>query len=128
MKIYNGDAGLRLYHYSKYKFSQGDDHVPYFLGTSEWNAGTCGGMGLTIRVKGVEVGASGSCAATFYEGADLPRATGKSDGTTSRQLLIKSAKPNTGSDRGRARVRVCIDVPLKFDPCSGQFISAADTF
>ena len=127
--IYNGSSGTRVYTSANYKFTDGDNHQPFLEGTSEWNAGTCGLEGVTVQVKGVAVGASATCAAVFYDGQNFSRVNGSTSNVTAWTALgSMSAAPNSGSDRGRAVVRLCLDIPLRYDPCTGYSYSPADTF
>ncbi len=129
VKMFNGSSGTRLYNYSYYKFTQADNHVPYLKGTSQRNSGRCGGLTGTVRFKGVSVGAGSTCANIFYGGANFARAVGSANGNAAwKALPTKSVAPNGGSDRGRGVFNLCLDVPLRADPCTGKSYSVADSF
>lgn len=127
--IYNGSNGTRIYNKGTHKFTDADNHRPYLSGTSEWNAGTCANYSPTIAYKGVEVGASTSCAKSFYDGANFSRADGVTYTTSSwKAFATRSAVPNSGSDRGRAKIRLCLDIPLRPDGCTSYSYSPSDSF
>ena len=127
--IYNGTNGTRIYTSAKHTFFDADNHQPFLDGTSEWNAGTCGLESITIQLKGVAVGASASCAAVFNDGANFGRSNGSTSNVSAWTAMpAMSAAPNSGSDRGRAVVKLCLDIPWRTDPCTGSSYSPADTF
>lgn len=127
--ISNGSNGTRIYNQGTHKFTDADNHRPYLTATSEWNAGSCRDVTPTVQYRGVSVGGSTSCAREFYDGKDFARADGVAY-TTSKWTAFpnKSAAPNAGSDRGRAKVQLCIDVPWRADKCTGASYSTADSF
>jgi hypothetical protein len=122
-------GGTRLYNTGQYKFHNGDNHRPYLVGSSEWNAGYCRNYSATVAYKGVAVASSSACQRAFYDGQDFSRVDGVGSTTAKwTTFSVRTAAPNAGSDRGRARVRVCIDIPLRSDVCSGTAYSQADSF
>lgn len=127
--ISNGSNGTRIYNRGTHKFTDADNHRPYLQATSEWNAGTCRDMSSTVQYRGVQVGGSSTCARVFYDGANFARAEGVAYTTSTwKAFPTKSARPNSGSDRGRAKVQLCIDVPWRTDKCTGHSYSTADSF
>ena len=127
--VSNGSNGTRIYNTGTHKFTDADNHRPYLKATSEWNAGTCASSSTTVVYKGVEVGASSSCAQSFYDGKDYGRADGVAYTTSTwKSFTTQSAAPNAGSDRGRSKVQLCIDIPWRVDACTGSSYSAADSF
>lgn len=127
--IKNSTDGTRIYNTGSNKFTDADNHRPYVEGVSEWNAGTCRALTTTVTYNGVGVAASKPCARTFYDGNKFDRANGVTYTTqTWTALPSRSAKPNSGSDRGRVKVKLCIDVPIHFDSCTGYSYSPADSY
>lgn len=128
-KVFNGSSGTAIYNYGYHKFTDGDDHRPYLGGSSQWNAGSCGLEGVTVGYKGVQVGASASCASVFYDGNNLPRQDGSTSTVTAWTAFpTVSAKPPSGSDRGRVEVKLCLDIPWRLDVCVGYSYSPADSY
>lgn len=127
--ISNGSNGTRIYNQGTHKFTDADNHRPYLKAQSEWNSGDCRDMSVTVQYKGVSVSASSGCAKNFYPGNSFPRADGVTYTTSSwKSFPTKSAAPNRGSDRGRAMVQLCIDVPWRTDKCTGASFSTPDSY
>jgi hypothetical protein len=128
IKIYNGSNGTRLYSYAWNKFTDADNHRAYIQGVSQFNAGTCRALTATVTYKGVSVASSASCSQQFYDYSEF-----RSDGLNyTRNVWTQMPNKNTGvhsgADRGRARVKLCIDIPWRTDSCTGQSYSASDSW
>lgn len=129
VKASTGSNGTKLTNYGWNQFVDADNHRAFLKGTSEWNAGTCRSYSIEVTIKAVAVAASLSCAQTFYDGADFSRADGLNYTKQAWTAFPnRQASPNSGSDRGRAKVHLCIDIPLKPDVCSDASYSSSDTF
>lgn len=129
VKIANGANGTKINNYGWNKFVDADNHRAYLSASSEWNAGSCASYSVEVSYKGVAVAASSSCANAFYDGADFPRADGLNYTSGAWTAFpTTQAGPNGGSDRGRANVHLCIDIPVRVDPCTDSSLSASDSF
>ncbi|WP_432457140.1 hypothetical protein [Cellulomonas iranensis] len=128
IKIFNGSNGTRLHSYAWNKFTDADNHAAYLNGKSQFNAGTCREVSVTIGYKGVQVAAGAACAQTFYDGEGF-RQDGLNYTTNSWvQMANKSTGVHSGADRGRAAVRMAIDIPLRPDVESGPSYSDDDSW
>ncbi|GAA2241654.1 hypothetical protein GCM10010401_13090 [Rarobacter faecitabidus] len=111
------------------KFVDADNHKAYLEATSQWNAGTCKANSYEVQYKGVSVAGTVECARQFYSKDDFPRADGLNYTNQSWTAMpTVTAKPHEGADRGRAKVHLCIDIPLRSDPCTDASYSASDSF
>ena len=128
-KIFNGSNGTKLYTYSWNKFTDGDNHQAYVQGFSEWNAGECRSTSTTVTIYGVSVSSTSTCTKVTFDGAAISRANGLNYTKSSWTAMpTRTSSPNSGADRGRANVQVCIDVPWRTDPCTDHSISPMDTY
>ena len=128
IKIFNGSNGTRLYDYAWNRFTDADNHAAYLTGRTQFNAGTCANYSITIPIKGVQVSASSACSSQFYD-KDTFRQNGVNYTTSTWTAMPTVNLPvHTGADRGRAVVRMNIDIPLRYDVQSGESISSADTW
>jgi hypothetical protein len=128
IKIFNGSNGTRMYSYAWNKFVDGDNHMAYVDGTTQYNAGTCAASSTTVVFKNVEVAASSSCAYQFYS-LELFRQNGLNY-TNSSWTAVPTGNYGVhyGADRGRAAIQMSIDVPWRVDPSSGTSYSSADSW
>jgi hypothetical protein len=128
-KIFNGSDGTKLYNYAWNKFTDADNHRAYLTGVSQWNSGSCRNSGVGVTIYGVSVNSSTNCSATYFDGKKFDRANGLNHtNNTWTAMPTRTAAPTNGSDRGRAKVKLCIDIPFRTDPCTGDSISAFDTY
>lgn len=128
-RIFNGSDGTKIYNYAWNKFTDADNHRAYLEGTSEWNAGSCRNYSATVTIYAVAVASSTSCSREYYDGANFSRANGLNYTKSSWTAMpTRGAAPNSGSDRGRAKVKLCIDIPWRTDPCTGYSMRGFDTF
>lgn len=128
IRIFNGSNGTRLYSSAWNKFTDGDNHRAYIQGVSQFNAGTCRAATPTVTYKGVSVASWPSCRQTLYDYARF-----QSDGLNYTrnvwtQMHNKNTGVHSGADRGRALVKLCIDIPWRTDSCTGQSYSASDSW
>lgn len=128
IKMYNGSNGTRMYSYAWNKFTDGDNHRAYLDGRTQYNAGTCRTNSLTVSWKGVSVASSSSCANVFYDWENFTQGGLNYTSSTWTAMPTTNHGVNPGADRGRAVIKMSIDVPLRWDPQSGESFSAADSW
>lgn len=128
IKIFNGSNGTRLHSYAWNRFTDADNHAAYLSGVSQFNAGSCRAYSVTVGYKGVEVAASSSCANTFYNHASFRQNGLNYTSSSWIQMANQSTGVNAGADRGRAEVRMAIDIPLRPDVESGPSYSQSDSW
>lgn len=127
--IKNGSNGTRAYNYAWNKFVDGDNHKAYLLAESWFNAGSCRSESSSVRIYGVDVSSSSNCAQQFYHYRDFGRADGLNKTvSTWTAMPTRSTGFKEGADRGKALVKLCIDIPWRTDKCTGKSNSAFDTF
>lgn len=113
IKIVNGGQGTRMHNYAWNKFKDADNHQAYIKAISQFNSGSCANVSAQVTFKGVKVGASTSCARVFYSRSNFPRSTGLSyTRSTWVAMPVTNVGVHPGADRGRAQVKLCIDIPL----------------
>lgn len=128
IKIFNGSSGTRMYGYAWNKFVDGDNHRAYLNGATQFNAGTCSSSSSTVIYKGAEVSNSSSCTFQFADNEYI-RVDGLNyTSSTWIQMPNKSWGVHSGSDRGRLKVNLNIDIPWRSDPAVGPSYSSSDSF
>lgn len=128
IKIFNGSNGTRLYSYAYNKFTDADNHRAYLAGRTQYNAGTCRTSSATVTINNVSVASSTSCAKQFYDYNSFTQGGLNYTNNSWTTMPTTNHGVDSGADRGRVVVRMSIDVPLRYDPQSGESISAADTW
>ena len=129
VKVFHSSNGTKLGSYGYNTFTDADNHRAYTHAISQFNAGTCSTHTATVAYKGVQVSSSSNCWAQFADATVLGRADGLNY-TTSAWVSLpgRSVPVHRGADQGRARVRLCIDIPWRSDPCTGYSYSATDSW
>lgn len=128
IKIFNGTNGTRLYNYAWNRFTDADNHRAYLDGTTQFNAGTCSTSSFQVSFKGVSVGGSSSCAQQFYDKDDFTQWGLNYTTSTWTSMPTTNHAVASGADRGRAAIRMAIDIPLRYDVYSGTSYSSADSW
>jgi hypothetical protein len=128
IKIFNGSNGTRLYSYAWNKFTDADNHRAYLAGRTQFNAGTCSTSSVQVSFKGVSVGGSSSCAQQFYDKDNFTQGGLNYTSSTWTAMPTTNHAVVSGADRGRAVVRMSIDIPLRPDVQSGESYSSADSW
>lgn len=78
--------------------------------------------------KGVEVGSSYSCAASFYDYASFRQNGLNYTRSSWTRMAGWNGGVHSGADRGRVWVKLAIDVPWRTDPKTGASYSAPDSW
>lgn len=128
VKIYNGSDGTRLYSYAWNKFTDGDNHQAFLEGVSQFNAGTCRSDGNTVMYKGVSTSAESTCYAQFFDYSSFRQNGLNYTSGSWVQMSTVSTGVASGADRGRAKIRLKIDIPLRPDVGVGPSYSSADSW
>lgn len=126
--VQQGSNGTRTYNHAWHKFTDADNHKLYYNKHTQFNAGTCANSGAQVSIKGVSVSASSSCSREYYTHfKDRSSEQGKTVGAWTK-FTTHSTGVRAGADRTRAIIYLCLDIPLRIDPCSGGAYSDFDTY
>jgi hypothetical protein len=111
------------------KVRNADNHKAFFDMQPQSNAGRCAAgtsLGIDILGTGGAFGKSYSCTQAFYDKGDKKQ----SKHTSSSTFVYTTADVDADGNANimRAKVRECLDVPWRSDPCTGWGISGADTY
>lgn len=112
------------------KIENAANHKAFFVLTNQYNAGRCvSGLSLAFdfRGHGGALGIDYSCAQEYYtdRAVESTRSISyKWDG----EPHYASRQVSDGATRARARVKVCLDIPLRNDVCTGHRYSGIDTY
>ncbi|WP_277209492.1 hypothetical protein [Isoptericola croceus] len=99
----------------------------YIVHAPQSNAGSCATSSTTLTYKYSSVSTSYSCSQQFYS-AGSKKSTRRTSTSSNSTWIHQRQDPNWTASTARGRVKVCLDLVLKKDPCSGFNASNPDTY
>jgi hypothetical protein len=105
-------SGTRAEVHGRIRINNADNHRVYLTNNFQSNAGNCVAPTYT------------SCSQSWYHHATV-------DSTKVQDSSYRNTYPSVAADSGasymRARVKVCLDIPWRTDPCTGYYNSDGDS-
>lgn len=112
-RVVDNSQGTRSYTSGYYWYSNADNHKKYGWMMTQSNSGICYAPEYT------------SCTASFY---NYTSNESTHSNVTGGQWLDFSTKVDPSGSTARAQERVCLDVPVRSDPCSGTTYTQGEPY
>ncbi|WP_433531081.1 hypothetical protein ACQPYA_02875 [Micromonospora sp. CA-263727] len=107
-RVVDNSQGTRSYTSGYYWYSNADNHKKYGWMMTQSNSGLCVAPQYT------------SCSSSYY---NYTSNESSHSNTTGGQWLDFSTRVDPGGSYARAQQKVCLDVPVRSDPCSGATLT-----
>ncbi len=130
-RLANKGSGLQSISSGYAKINNADNHKVYIRMITQSNAGTCksNSTSYSYDYRGTVSSSSQSYSCTQpyfdYEGSKAGDHMNKATGTV---MNAPYTSVDTRGSKARALIQVCLDIPVRSDPCTGWASTAADSY